>query len=44
MQDHGAEGAFITSEFDGEDLEKYKGLLCYEELSTVCFSTIAGKI
>jgi hypothetical protein len=32
---HGAEGAFITSEFDGEDLEKYKGLLWHEELQYV---------
>jgi hypothetical protein len=29
---HGARGAFVTREFDGEDLDEYKGLLLHEEL------------
>jgi hypothetical protein len=32
---HGAEGAFITSEFDNVDFEDYKGLLLHEELQSV---------
>jgi hypothetical protein len=32
---HGAEGAFITSEFDNVDFEDYKGLLLHEELQAV---------
>jgi hypothetical protein len=32
---HGAKGAFITREFDGEDLENRKGLLLHEELQSV---------
>jgi hypothetical protein len=31
---HGAKGAFITSEFDGKDLDRYKGLLWHEELQS----------
>jgi hypothetical protein len=32
---HGVEGAFITSEFDKDDNEDYKGLLWHEELQYV---------
>jgi uncharacterized caspase-like protein len=32
---HGAEGAFITSEFDKNDIEDYKGILWHEELQSV---------
>jgi hypothetical protein len=32
---HGAESAFITQEFDGKDLDDYKGLLWHEELESV---------
>jgi hypothetical protein len=32
---HGAEGAFITSEFDKDDIKDYKGILWHEELQSV---------
>jgi hypothetical protein len=32
---HGAEGAFITSEFDRNDTKDYKGILWHEELQSV---------